>query len=30
VAFFTMLSAGLFCAVGGLLAVIVRRVTGRV
>jgi hypothetical protein len=29
VAFFTLLSAGLFCAVGGLLAVIARRVTGR-
>lgn len=28
VAFFTMLMAGLFCAVGGLLAVIARRATG--
>jgi len=28
VAFFTLLSAGLFCAVGGLVAVIARRVTG--
>ena len=30
VAFFTLLSAGLFCAVGGLVAVIARRATGRV
>jgi hypothetical protein len=29
VAFFTLLSAGLFCAVGGLVAVIARRVTGK-
>ena len=28
-AFFALLSAGLFCAVGGLLAVIARRVSGR-
>ena len=29
-AFFTLFLAGLFCAVGGLLAVVVRRATGRV
>lgn len=28
-AFFTLLTAGLFCAVGGLLAVVGRRATGR-
>ena len=30
VAMFTLLSAGLFCAVGGLLAVVVKRSTGKV